>query len=651
MKTAIRGRPTRRRTVTKGRVGFVAVALIIATTALVIHNLDSDQHRKPVVTALQASTQTVPSAPPKTRSALPGWTSPTKKDDDNSDKSDSSGDSGSKSGDDSGDSGDSGDASSGKSDSDSGGSGKSKSKKSNSGDSSSSEDSSSKGSSGSSGSSGNEGSDSSSATPLSETPSSGTGSGTSGTGPKVQPGPVSGSANTTPSTGTTTGTGTTGTGSTGTGNNSGNNTGSVPNNQVLANPGRATASVPVTSPGTTGSQMMPVQCTAVSQAQLPAAVAEAAPGTVFCLNEAPQAGGTNPGTNLGTTNALPTTPAPSIGSNSTQVSPPAPLSSVSVPSVSSVPVPSTPPVTVPQSTQSSSSDSTSGSTSGSASGSNGSSTSVGTLGSSNAGSGGQCVNLSFVAGLLHSIFGGGTTRGGADGSTTVCGNDDGEGSISTNTVNGTSVPPGVTTDSSAGGLSSGSESSSGQSSSSSSGSSTSDSGSTSGSSEQAKPSSTQTTSQSGQGGGKPLKIWLTGYSFQDNTPPGSATVSHPIVHQKAGGTGTYTDPITVASPGSSDNMAFKPGAKFYLPSVKRYVIVEDSGASPAPSGTDGHLDMWVDGQGGSKSSSDACMNRITSNSATAIADPPPNEPVMAGPITSNGTCHIPGSANTDARRS
>jgi hypothetical protein len=141
--------------------------------------------------------------------------------------------------------------------------------------------------------------------------------------------------------------------------------------------------------------------------------------------------------------------------------------------------------------------------------------------------------------------------------------------------------------------------------------------------------------------GRVLRIWLTGYSFQDNTPPGSAVVSHPILHRKAGGSGTYADPITVASPGSAQHMAFRPGTKFYLPSVLRYVIVEDSGASPAPSGTQGHLDMWVDGQGGSKDASDACMDLLTTKHAVALLNPPPGYPVMPGPITANGTCHIP----------
>ncbi|HEY1968446.1 MAG TPA: hypothetical protein VGH89_10900, partial [Pseudonocardia sp.] len=128
--------------------------------------------------------------------------------------------------------------------------------------------------------------------------------------------------------------------------------------------------------------------------------------------------------------------------------------------------------------------------------------------------------------------------------------------------------------------------------------------------------------------------------YQDNTPAGSATVSHPILHKVAGGTGTYADPITVAVPGKGSGI-WKAGSRFYLPSVKRYVIVEDTGASPAPSGDAGHLDMWVDGQGGSKSASDKCMDQITTQSATAIYNPPSNLPVIPGSITKNGKCNLP----------
>jgi hypothetical protein len=143
------------------------------------------------------------------------------------------------------------------------------------------------------------------------------------------------------------------------------------------------------------------------------------------------------------------------------------------------------------------------------------------------------------------------------------------------------------------------------------------------------------------GPSRQLRIWLTGYSWQDNTPPGSSTVSHPILHKDAGGTGTYADPITVAVPGQGDGI-WKAGSRFYLPTVKRYVIVEDTGASPPPSGQDGHLDMWIGGQGGSRSATDACMDKITGTNVPAQLNPPPGLPVIQGPVYGNAGCDVPG---------
>jgi hypothetical protein len=142
------------------------------------------------------------------------------------------------------------------------------------------------------------------------------------------------------------------------------------------------------------------------------------------------------------------------------------------------------------------------------------------------------------------------------------------------------------------------------------------------------------------GSGRKMKIWLTGYSYQDNTPAGSAEVSQPILHQDAGGTGTYADPITVAVPGKGSGI-WKAGSKFYLPTVKRYVIAEDTGASPAPSGQDGHLDMWIGGKGGTKSATDSCMDKITGTGVPATFNPPANLPVISGPVW-NQSCRVPG---------
>lgn len=137
---------------------------------------------------------------------------------------------------------------------------------------------------------------------------------------------------------------------------------------------------------------------------------------------------------------------------------------------------------------------------------------------------------------------------------------------------------------------------------------------------------------------KRITIELTGYSFADNTPPGSSLVCCSVVHKVAAGQGTFDDPITVAVPGvGGTGMLFPAGTKFYLPTVKRYVIVEDSGASryALP-----HLDMWVDGRGSTPTAVESCMSAITGQ-VPAEMNPPPGRPVLAGPISSAAGCRIP----------
>jgi hypothetical protein len=135
-------------------------------------------------------------------------------------------------------------------------------------------------------------------------------------------------------------------------------------------------------------------------------------------------------------------------------------------------------------------------------------------------------------------------------------------------------------------------------------------------------------------------IELTGYSFQDNQGGDNAKISCPQIHQQAGGTGTYEDPITVASGGKSGSASadgITCGDHFYLPSVQRYVIVEDTGNTPNKSMP--HLDMYVGDDPGKK-----CMNSI-SGTVTAIPRPPPGLPVLAGPIGNAGSCLLPGSSS------
>jgi hypothetical protein len=149
-------------------------------------------------------------------------------------------------------------------------------------------------------------------------------------------------------------------------------------------------------------------------------------------------------------------------------------------------------------------------------------------------------------------------------------------------------------------------------------------------------------------------FYLTGYSWWDNTPPGSSTISRPVIHKKAGGTGTYSDPVTLAvghtiTDSGRDVLDYAAGTRMYIPKLRRYVIVEDSCGDgdtpqdgPCHIGHDTHdgwvpwIDVYVDGKGASKPESDACMKHIQ-GVTTVIMDPSPNYVVAPGPI-SDGEC-------------
>ena len=153
-----------------------------------------------------------------------------------------------------------------------------------------------------------------------------------------------------------------------------------------------------------------------------------------------------------------------------------------------------------------------------------------------------------------------------------------------------------------------------------------------------------------------IQAYTTAYSYWDNTPVGTAAISNPIIHQKAGGIGTYADPITLAVGHSiidgKNILDYPAGTRFYIPNVRRYFIVEDTcgdGPTPQngpchtgyPSGTATWVDMWIDGQSGSQSAVDACASYLTDSNGVAhliIKNPAQNYAVVSGPVFNNGTC-------------
>lgn len=155
-------------------------------------------------------------------------------------------------------------------------------------------------------------------------------------------------------------------------------------------------------------------------------------------------------------------------------------------------------------------------------------------------------------------------------------------------------------------------------------------------------------------------VYTTAYSWFDNTPPGSTVISNPVLHARAGGKGTYADPVTVAvghsKAGGKDVLDFPAGTRFYVPDVRRYFIVEDTcGDGPRPqdepchkgtnadgSGSTVWVDLWIGGQGGTPASVRNCASQVTTGRGavhTVIVRPVPGYVVAPGSaVFHDGTC-------------
>ena len=147
--------------------------------------------------------------------------------------------------------------------------------------------------------------------------------------------------------------------------------------------------------------------------------------------------------------------------------------------------------------------------------------------------------------------------------------------------------------------------------------------------------------------------YITGYSWWDNTPRGSAAIARPVLRQSAGGTGTYTDPITIAVghviSGGRQTLDYPAGTRFYLTKLRKYVIVEDVCGDglrpqdgPCHSGHRGlpWLDVYIDGRRAGAARATQCAYDFT-GVQQIIMHPQPNYPVARGPITESGCRTFP----------
>jgi hypothetical protein len=140
-------------------------------------------------------------------------------------------------------------------------------------------------------------------------------------------------------------------------------------------------------------------------------------------------------------------------------------------------------------------------------------------------------------------------------------------------------------------------------------------------------------------------FYVTLYGWPDNSPPGGAIAypksdGYPTLHNTAGGTGTYSNPITYAT----DKSELAVGTKVYYSYLKRYFIMEDDCVECDSDWNKGksHIDLWIGGQGGSSSKVIDCEDALT-RTGTVIVNPPSTEPVDTTPLfnSSGNKCYSP----------
>ncbi len=139
-----------------------------------------------------------------------------------------------------------------------------------------------------------------------------------------------------------------------------------------------------------------------------------------------------------------------------------------------------------------------------------------------------------------------------------------------------------------------------------------------------------------------MSVYVTFYGWADNSPPGGAIAypksdGYPTLHETAGGTGTFSDPITFAT----DKAEFPVGTILYVPFIEKYVMMEDDCVecdSDWTSSQKWHIDLWMNSDATENASSLAsCEDRWTRDATEVELSPPSDRTVTTTPLFTPAT--------------
>ena len=144
--------------------------------------------------------------------------------------------------------------------------------------------------------------------------------------------------------------------------------------------------------------------------------------------------------------------------------------------------------------------------------------------------------------------------------------------------------------------------------------------------------------------GTPQAVWETFYAAVDNDPTYSLDIAYPApkgAHTRAGGVGTYADPITLAA----DVRWLPAGTRVYAPRWHKYYIMEDECVECEADWSEQrfrHVDLFMPPS--LKTGVLACERVATKSQAEndiIIINPDPNRPVDTTPLyTDAGGCVV-----------